>query len=50
MGRQLQMWEEDSMSELASLFAVKSKVGLLDYQIIINSPSEWILKEKTEGA
>lgn len=29
-GRQLQMWEEDKVSELSSLFAVQSEVGLLD--------------------
>lgn len=29
-GRQLQMWEEGKMSELSSLFAAKSEVGLLD--------------------
>lgn len=37
-GRQLQMWEEDKVSELSSLFAVQSEVGLLDsdyYELII---------------
>lgn len=38
MGGQLQMGGEDNMSALASLFAVKSEVGLFDsdkYELII---------------
>lgn len=30
MGRRVQMWEEDNMSELALLLAVKSLFGLLE--------------------